>query len=559
MRLQEQSKDKDKTPRILAYSRVSTNGQKQDGLSIETQKQLIKEKVASMGGELVEDIYTDEGKSGTNMNRDGLSNLLARVTKGDITHIIVQETSRLSRSISDYLIIKAMIKKYNIEVVALSGISYSGDDPYMQSFDEMMAVFNSLQPRISGYKAKQNAIEKFKTGYFPGMASPGYDNIINPNPTCAYDKRIVAPCSLSLFITNIFKMYATRNHSIVSLRMYLFDNGFKGRYGKPLSYSQVDNILKNPFYYGWMEWGGMEGWGKHKPLIDKETFDLVQVILADKGQYEIRKRKHNFLLRGITFCEVCGRRYTAEYHYNKKYVAGGGKLGMYHCCGLGKRGTGCKAKYITVTDLEELVRQEVAKLEFKPDFIEAVKNNIQRVYEDKSYEIQLAKKAAENRRDAIETQRGRIEQQLLDGHIGGELFSKLNAKLDTNMLVVQKELADINKIHTIDTSIINEILTFTNNIVKRYNEVDNDHKRGFLHFFFKEIFIKDKQIVRITYTPAIQVLNEAKIGILSTKHYSSNTATELASTIKTFEDFRLVAQIREDIERVRPSLIPAIA
>lgn len=514
MQLQEQDTSKNITPRILAYCRVSTNNQKMDGLSIETQQALIKEKVASMGGELIEDIYTDEGKSGTNMNRDGLSQLLSRVTKGDITHIIVQETSRLSRSVSDYLVIKAMIKKYKIEVVALSGISYSGEDPYMQSFDEMMAVFNSLQPRISGYKAKQNAIEKFKAGFFPGMAPPGFDNIENPNSTCAYDKRIVSPCPLSPFITNIFKMYTTRNHSIVSLRMYLFDNGFKGRYGKPLSYSQVDNILKNKFYYGWMEWGGMEGWGKHTPLIDKETFDLVQVILVDKGQYEIRKRKHNFLLRGIIFCEDCKRRFTAEYHYGRKYVNGGGRLGMYHCGGLGKRGTGCKAKYITMTDLEDLVKQEVAKLEFKPEFIEAVKNNIQKVYDEKSHEIELARKAAFNRRDAIETQRNRIEQQLLDGHIGGELFSKLNKKLDANMLTVQKELAEINKVRTIDTSIIEEILTFTNNIVKKYNEADNDHKRAFLHFFFKEIFIKDKQISRITYTPALQVLNEARLGIL---------------------------------------------
>lgn len=258
----------------------------------------------------------------------------------------------------------------------------------------------------------------------------------------------------------------------------------------------------------------MEDWGKHKPLIDKETFDLVQIILAERGKYGIRKRKHNFLLRSVIFCEVCKRRYTAEYHYNKKYVAGGGKLAMYHCCGLGKRGTGCKAPYITLTELENLVNQEVCKLEFKPEFIEAVKNNIQQVYEDKSHEIELAKKAVLNRRDGIETQRGRIEQQLLDGHIGGELFSKLNKKLDANMLVVQKELADINKVHTIDTSIIDEILTFTNNIVKKYNESDNDHKRAFLHFFFKEIFIKNKQIARITYTPALQVLNEARLGIL---------------------------------------------
>jgi len=36
-----------------------------------------------------------------------------------------------------------------------------------------------------------------------------------------------------------------------------------------------------------------------------------------------------------------------------------------------------------------------------------------------------------------------------------------------------------------------------------------------------------------------------------------NITTELACIIKTFEDFRLVAQIREDIEKVKPALIYA--
>ena len=35
---------------------------------------------------------------------------------------------------------------------------------------------------------------------------------------------------------------------------------------------------------------------------------------------------------------------------------------------------------------------------------------------------------------------------------------------------------------------------------------------------------------------------------------NSNITTQLACIFKTFEDFRLVAQIREEIEKVKPSL-----
>jgi len=36
---------------------------------------------------------------------------------------------------------------------------------------------------------------------------------------------------------------------------------------------------------------------------------------------------------------------------------------------------------------------------------------------------------------------------------------------------------------------------------------------------------------------------------------NSNITTHLACIFKTFEDFRLVAQIREEIDRVKPSLM----
>ena len=503
-------------PNILGYARVSTADQNENGLSIDVQKTKILEKVGELGGNLAEEIFVDGGRSGTNMNRPGLTALLARCTKGDITHLVVQDTSRISRDTKDYLSITALLKKQEVAIVALSGMQTFGDDPYSQFLDEVIAAVNALHPRVSGYKARQTAVEKFKAGHYPSWAPVGYKNDKNPYPTGKIDQRIVViDKEKAPFITQAFKMYATGEHSIFTIREYLHNSGVRGQQsGRQLAYSLVHNILKNPFYYGFMRWGGMEALGKHEPIIDKKTFDAVQYMLSKRGENGTRTRKHNFLLRGVIFCNLCGRRYTAEWHYNEKKLAKrGGKIGYYHCAGVGRVGK-CRSTYVEIEELEKLVEQEVAKLEFTQEFIDAVKRNIRKVYESTNERVKIAKKGAYNRRDALEIKRERLEEELLEGTLARDRFVILNAKIDADMVSVQKELADINKIRTIDVKIIDEVLALTQDIATTYNTSGTNAQRAYLHFFFNKIQVENKKIVNVEYQPVIDVLNKAKLGIL---------------------------------------------
>jgi len=503
-------------PRCLGYARVSTSSQRNEGLSLDVQQTKILSKAQEMGGQLAEDIYVDGGISGTSLeHRHGFQAILARCAAGDIDYLIVQDSSRVARNTLEYLVIKETLKKYNTKIVPLTGMMNLDDNPLGDAVDELIAVVHSIAPRLTSYKVKQTAAEKFRAGFYPAWAPLGYENIINPNPTGVYDKKIVVPDpNIAPFITQAFKMYATRDYSIYDIRQYLHKNGVRGQKGRPLQFSITHHMLRNSFYWGWMKCGGREGMGKHKPLIDKETFDLVQNALSEKGKYGIRKRKHNFLLRGIVFCKDCGKRYVAEWHYHEKYKTGNGKIGMYHCSQVGKRGE-CPSRYVLLTDLEDQVQKEVAKLEFKPEFIEAVKVNIKKVYDDSVSRVKAAKKAIYNRRDAVEMKRDKLEDELFKGNIVGEAFKRINDKIDAELLAIQKELADIDNVRAIDVSVVDEVLAVTQNIVKAYENADTDHKRAYLHFFFEKIWVKDKKIVEVEYTPAIKVLNEVNLGILS--------------------------------------------
>lgn len=492
-------------PYCVGYCRISTQNQKEESSSIEVQKTKILEKIEEMGGVLAEEFYVDEAKSGTNIRRPGLTALLARCSNGDITHLLLMDSSRISRDTKDYLTIRTMLAKYKVEIVALTGISSFGNDPYSKFFDEILASVNSLHPRISGYKARQTAVEKFKAGYYPGTATLGYSNVRNSNPSGSYDKKIIVlDPDVSPFIKQAFKMYATGQHSIVSIRQYFYANGIRGRKGRPLQFSVTHNILRNPFYMGLMRWGGMEGQGKHEPLIDEPTFKRVQETLSMKGDFGIRTRKHNFLLRGLVFCKCCGKRYVAENHRvrsNNKIVS------YYHCSQVGTRGK-CPSAYANLKDLESKVEELVSRLEFGEDFIETVKGNITAVYTDSLDKVKLSKKAAYNRRDAVEMKREKLEEQMLSGNVGGENYKRMNAKLEADLLEVQKELAEIDKIRTIDVCIVEEVLTLTRNLARAYKQADTDHKRAYLHFFFQKIVVENKLIIDVEYTPALQYLQE---------------------------------------------------
>ena len=79
---------------VLIYSRVSTEEQAEEGQSIETQIRICK-KWAKENDYQVEAVYTDEGKSATNLNRPALQDLLARCRdESGINTILVQDTDR---------------------------------------------------------------------------------------------------------------------------------------------------------------------------------------------------------------------------------------------------------------------------------------------------------------------------------------------------------------------------------------------------------------------------------------------------------------------------------
>ena len=95
-------------PNALIYCRVSTQEQAEKGYSLDAQEKLCCN-FAKNNGYKVVNIFRDEGRSGTNLNRPALKDALSKCQQDkSIKALIIQETDRLARNTKDHLTIKAL-------------------------------------------------------------------------------------------------------------------------------------------------------------------------------------------------------------------------------------------------------------------------------------------------------------------------------------------------------------------------------------------------------------------------------------------------------------------
>src|SRR3990167_1400305 len=97
----------------VAYCRVSTDEQAKEGLSIETQKKVCNKHI-------IKDVYEplpalkDEGKSGKDMNRPAMKQLIHLINEKKIQAVYVVHSDRIGRNVKDYLIFRDLLRKQNI-------------------------------------------------------------------------------------------------------------------------------------------------------------------------------------------------------------------------------------------------------------------------------------------------------------------------------------------------------------------------------------------------------------------------------------------------------------
>jgi len=499
----------------IIYCRVSTEEQAKDGHhSMATQENQCR-KLASTYN--IIKIFKDPGKSGGDIKRPGLLEMLDYIKNNKIQALFIQHTDRLARDVIIHHEIKKELSKNGVELHTASGGKIE-DTPEGKMADGMMAVVNEYHKNITSYKTLKAMQNKAESGWLPGEAPLGYKNVgigaegkirvIEKDPV------------MSPLIKLAFKVFSTGSYSIEALIDILYAKGFRSKRGFKISKSKMNYTLKNPFYIGELHWGKTYlKKAKHKPLVSRELFNAVQKVFAEHNHHACRRRKYSFLLRGFLYC-TCGSRMTAGKFKNK--------IWSYYFCNNRKE---CDESYVPVEKLEKQTESLFKRIQFSDDFINLIMEKVKIGYQEMQQSNKQQKQNLINQKTAIEHQRDKAEEKLLEGIINNKDFSRLRNKIQDQLDGIETLLSELHYQRELDVDQIQEILNFTKNIYSAYQKASPELKRQYLGLFFDKIFISNKKIKSVAYNSLFDTLIKAEKAFYKAQKPSNKGRGCVSSTV----------------------------
>jgi len=478
-------------------------------------------------------VYRDEGRSGTNLNRPALKDLLSKCQEDkSINAVVIQETDRLARNTKDHLTIKALLQKAGVKLISVAQPMLD-DSPEGNMVDTIIASVNQFQSDINSRKTKKGLQEKFEEGWWPGWAPLGY---INKEVKEGQKVTVPDPERWHL-IRKGLKMYLRGNYSALEITDILYEKGLKSKTGKKVCNSVMTNILRNPFYAGLMRWNGQEKVGRHKPMITLEEHERILQAMDTHNFSACRRRKHDFLIRGFAFCNICGGRYTAEKHPAKNNIA------YYHCAFNGKRGKERlhtnRDQNVEVKELEGQVEEEFKKIQFSDGFIGLVIGKVKSAYHKQKKGIDAEKRILYNQKLAVENKRDLVEEKLLNSVISDEDFTRIRARINEELSQIQHQLDELDSRRTLDVDVIRGVLRLTRDIHSAYKKAPYELKRQLLGLFWERFFVQDRKIIRAIPTRLVRILLKERQVIIRSNWLrgqdSNSYSYRKASTGLSFE------------------------
>lgn len=319
-------------PKVALYLRLSKEDEdkKNESESITNQRNFLIEYITQRGW-VTNQIYTDDGYSGTSFDRPGFNHMISDIEEGKIDIVITKDLSRLGR---DYIQTGYYLEKYfpekGIRYIAVNdGIDTFLDESQSNDMSPFKSVINDMYAKDISKKVRTALNIKKKNGKFIGSFAPfGYKK--DPK-----DKgHLVVDDDTAKFVRDIYRLFLNGNN-ITTIAKILTENKVptpsqvRGRLYKQYSKQSVWNdviikrILTNETYIGNLTQNKsrkinykvnkkvnlkMEDWiiveNTHEPIISRDDFERVKAMFSKK-KYCRRNINKEHLLSGIIFCSDC--------------------------------------------------------------------------------------------------------------------------------------------------------------------------------------------------------------------------------------------------------------
>ena len=408
--------------KYFLYARKSTDEPDRQILSIEAQITELKEFAERENLEIAE-IFI-ESQTAKIPGRPIFNEMIKRIESGEANGILAWHPDRLARNSIDGGQIIYLIDTGKIVSLKFPTFWF---DPTPQGKFMLNIAFGQSKYYIDNLSenVKRGLRQKVRRGEQSGVAPTGYLN------DKASHKIIPDPERFHL-VRKLFELYTTGEYSLKELKDKITSLGLTSRTGKVLTVSNIQAILKNPFYYGAFYFNGELHQGIHKPAIAKKLFDKCQEVMAQKA-HKVKRGKIEYAFRGLLKCGECGCSITSETQKGHNY---------YRCT---KKKGKCSQKYIR----EELLAEQISNIIQKVSLPSAwTKKMIAELDKEKEENVQAEATFAQNLQQQISKLNEKLDKLLdlqLSGIISAEEYAAKKQKILNRKIEISEKLKDFER------------------------------------------------------------------------------------------------------------------
>lgn len=310
--------------KVAAYCRVSTDKDDQTN-SLASQRRYFGEYINAHEGWILDNIYYDEGISGTQTKkRAGFNAMIEEAMHGQIDLILTKEVCRFARNTVDTLSYTRKLKDLGVGVIfTIDNIDTRDCDGELRL--TIMASIAQEESRKTSERVKWGQKRQMEQGVVFGRDLLGY---------YVKEGKLIINDEEAAVVRAIFHKYTIEGKGTHVIARELIEEGMRPKRVKQWSNTVILRVLRNEKYVGDLcqkktftpnylthdkkynrgEEEMVYLYDHHQPIIDRELWNRTQEELKRKAPSTEQKLKHSnrYWCSGKLYCGICGSHYVSR-------------------------------------------------------------------------------------------------------------------------------------------------------------------------------------------------------------------------------------------------------
>ncbi|GED13752.1 recombinase family protein [Aneurinibacillus migulanus] len=525
------------------YIRVSTGMQATEGTGLEGQYEACLKKAQEflVSASAIK-LYKEDGFTGEDISRPAMNELRSDVSAGRIERVIITHPDRLTRDLTDKLILCREFEKSNVELVFVD--TEYRNTPEGQLFFNLMSSIAQYELSLikkRTVRGRLKAVEKDKK-IMPMRVAPYGFNMVN--------NKLLVNEEEAEFVKKVYHWYVYEGLTLREIGERLFTLGAEPKRAESRNWgaSSIRRILTSEiyigkYYYNRRQTSKVKG-EKTKsgsprktysfrdksewimldvpPIIDEQLFELAQ------RQREVNTKKsgnvkYEYLLKSLIRCGHCGRMWQSTTYSGRvdKQTGKRMKYMCYRCPNLfpKKYGEGvekCCTKSLRAEELDRYIWGLILETISNPDdYIQRITRQSGDILENLLSTASLLQKQVEQKEKEKEKIKTMFKREVIDEKEMVDEMQKINTAMRTIQAELEKyeEQVVLHKEKEMSADRIKEIAQLINQFVDNEGrDLTFDEKRTIVEALVDEIIIRfNDNSVEVTAVGALDELKRQRL------------------------------------------------